>query len=112
MMFLCAIAHHLPLLISQAASPQPSTTSSFTPSRQLLLTSSLALAPSSTLHTANPKSYFIIDPPLGRYAAEALADVLRVEWGLKKLVLEGGVIDGDEVSVPYPRSLAQRLCHF
>lgn len=38
----------------------------------------------------------IIDAPLNRHAAEALADVLTAEWGLVDLKLENGVVDGDD----------------
>jgi hypothetical protein len=36
-----------------------------------------------------------LDTPLTRHAAEALADVLTVEWGLADLRLEGGMIEDD-----------------
>lgn len=39
-----------------------------------------------------------VDPPLGKYAAQAFADVLSVEWGLSRLALQDGVLDQDEVS--------------
>lgn len=39
-----------------------------------------------------------MDPPLGKYAAQAFADVLSVEWGLARLALQDGVLDHDEVS--------------
>ncbi len=35
---------------------------------------------------------------MDRHACEALADVLCLDWGLEKLVLENGVLDGDDVS--------------
>jgi hypothetical protein len=60
--------------------------------RQLLLTSG---PPTKT----GPRAAFVtVDPPLGKYAAQAFSDVLSVEWGLAKLALQDGVLDQDEVS--------------
>lgn len=60
--------------------------------RQLLLTSG---PPAKT----GPRAAFVtVDPPLGKYAAQAFADVLSVEWGLARLALQDGVLDQDEVS--------------
>lgn len=49
--------------------------------------------------------------PLDRHACEAFADVLCLDWGLERLVLDAGVLDGDEVrpaakngSAPVPRA--------
>lgn len=41
---------------------------------------------------------YTLDTPLTRHAAEALADVLTIEWGLAELKLEGGMIE-DEASL-------------
>jgi protein phosphatase 1 regulatory subunit 37 len=58
--------------------------------RQLLLTSGRAGARTAFVN---------VDPPLGKYAAQAFADVLSVEWGLAKLALQDGVLDHDEVRI-------------
>ena len=60
--------------------------------RQLLLTS----APQAK--TGPSAAFVTVDPPLGKYAAQAFADVLSVEWGLSRLALQNGVLDHDEVS--------------
>jgi protein phosphatase 1 regulatory subunit 37 len=60
--------------------------------RQLLLTS-------GPISKTGPRAAFVnVDPPLGKYAAQAFSDVLSVEWGLAKLALQDGVLDQDEVS--------------
>ncbi|ORY32099.1 hypothetical protein BCR39DRAFT_524149 [Naematelia encephala] len=43
-----------------------------------------------------PTSINVLDTPLNRHAAEALADVLVIDWGLLDLKLEGGILDGDD----------------
>jgi hypothetical protein len=58
--------------------------------RQLLLTSGRAGARTAFIN---------VEPPLGKYAAQAFADVLSVEWGLAKLALQDGVLDHDEVRI-------------
>lgn len=59
--------------------------------RQLLLTSG---------RTGARTAFFSVDPPLGKYAAQAFADVLSVEWGLARLALQDGILDHDEVRIP------------
>lgn len=58
--------------------------------RQLLLTSG---------RTRARMAFVSVDPPLGKYAAQAFADVLTVEWGLARLALQDGVLDHDEVRI-------------
>lgn len=66
--------------------------------RQLLLTS--APTPSSVVGNNGPKTttFIQVDPPLGKYAAQAFADVLSIRWGLSKLALQDGILENDEVS--------------
>jgi hypothetical protein len=59
--------------------------------RQLLLTSG------PPTKTGSRAAFVTVDPPLGKYAAQAFSDVLSVEWGLAKLALQDGVLDQDEV---------------
>jgi hypothetical protein len=59
--------------------------------RQLLLTSG---------RTGARTAFFSVDPPLGKYAAQAFADVLSVEWGLARMALQDGILDHDEVRIP------------
>jgi hypothetical protein len=61
--------------------------------RQLLLTSG------ASAKTGARTAFISVDPPLGKYAAQAFADVLSVEWGLARLALQDGVLDHDEVSI-------------
>lgn len=42
---------------------------------------------------------------MDRHACEALADVLCLDWGLEKLVLENGVLDGDDCLKPILHAL-------
>lgn len=70
--------------------------------RHLLLTGDMTL-PTSAISPneqidAPPDKPFRCDAPLGKHAAESLADILSLEWGLAKLTLEGGVLAGDDVS--------------
>ncbi|KAL1407472.1 hypothetical protein Q8F55_006905 [Vanrija albida] len=50
-------------------------------------------------------SPYPLEHPLTRYAAEALADVLAVEWSLSDLRLEGGVIEREDVLKPILHAL-------
>ncbi len=46
-----------------------------------------------------------LEHPLNRYAAEALADVLAVEWSLGDLRLERGVIESEDALKPILHAL-------
>ncbi|BEI92903.1 uncharacterized protein CcaverHIS019_0505310 [Cutaneotrichosporon cavernicola] len=48
---------------------------------------------------------YTLEHPLNRYAAEALADVLAVEWSLGDLRLERGVIEAEEALKPILHAL-------
>lgn len=70
--------------------------------RYLLLTGDTtlplsAITPNEQIDSP-PDKPFRCDAPLGKHAAESLADVLSLEWGLSKLTLEGGILAGDDVS--------------
>ncbi|KAJ9105952.1 hypothetical protein QFC19_003286 [Naganishia cerealis] len=68
--------------------------------RQLLLTSAIASGKNS------PRTAFIhVDPPLGKYAAQAFADVLSIRWGLSKLALQDGILEQDESLKPILHAL-------
>ena len=56
-------------------------------------TLSLLLRPFDLSTPAPPPPPYTLDTPLTRHAAEALADVLTIEWGLTELKLEGGCIE-------------------
>jgi len=46
-----------------------------------------------------------IETPLNRHAAEALADILNIEWGLSDLRLENGALDAEEALKPILHAL-------
>lgn len=55
--------------------------------------------------SSSQSSSYPIDHHLTRYAAEALADVLAIEWGLNDLRLEKGVIENEEAIKPILHAL-------
>lgn len=55
--------------------------------------------------SSSQSSSYPIDHQLTRYAAEALADVLAIEWGLNDLRLEKGVIENEEAMKPILHAL-------
>jgi hypothetical protein len=80
-------------VVKQASVPSPTSRATV---RQLHLTA----APVDTSATPSKQSSgpFKVDP-MDRHACEALADVLCLDWGLDRLTLENGVLDGDDVSL-------------
>lgn len=50
-------------------------------------------------------SHHFLEQPLNRHAAEALADVLTVEWGLSKLSFENGALETDDALKPILHAL-------
>jgi hypothetical protein len=75
-------SHYQHLPNGRSGSPSP---------KHLPLTSN---AGSTTTNT------YLVEPPLNKYSAEAFSDILGIEWGLSKLLLEGGIIDHDDVGIP------------
>ncbi|KAJ9103242.1 hypothetical protein QFC21_002665 [Naganishia friedmannii] len=73
--------------------------------RQLLLTS--APTPTSAAAKTSPRTtaFIHVDPPLGKYAAQAFADVLSIRWGLSKLALQDGILENDESLKPILHAL-------
>jgi len=55
-------------------------------------------------HSSYPAPY-PLDHPLTRYAAEALADLLTVEWALTDLRLERGVLETEDALKPILHAL-------
>lgn len=55
-------------------------------------------------HSSYPSPY-PLEHPLTRYAAEALADLLTVEWSLTDLRLERGVIETEDALKPILHAL-------
>lgn len=55
--------------------------------------------------SSSQSSSYPIDHHLTRYAAEALADVLAIEWGLNDLRLEKGVIENEDAIKPILHAL-------
>ena len=66
--------------------------------RQLLLTSAPVSVPAAGKNSPRTPKFIHVDPPLGKYAAQAFADVLSIRWGLSKLALHDGILENDEVS--------------
>lgn len=46
-----------------------------------------------------------LEHPLNRHSAEALADILNIQWGLSDLRLENGVMDSDDTLKPVLHAL-------
>lgn len=63
------------------------------------------IASQGPISSASQSSSYPIDHQLTRYAAEALADVLAVEWGLTDLRLEKGVVESEEAIKPILHAL-------
>ncbi|KAJ9119103.1 hypothetical protein QFC22_003594 [Naganishia vaughanmartiniae] len=64
--------------------------------RQLLLTSAPTPAPGAGKNSSKTTTFVHVDPPLGKYAAQAFADVLSIRWGLSKLALQEGILECDD----------------